>query len=358
MRTSKRTTVITGGAGFIGYSLCKRLLAEGDNVICVDDMSTGIQAHVDAFSGSKNYCFLHHDITEPLELECDRIFNLACPASPPAYQADPIKTLLTNVIGARNMLELAARNGARILQASTSEVYGDPLEHPQTEEYRGNVVTMGPRACYDEGKRAAETLFFDFHRTRGVDIRIARIFNTYGPGMRADDGRVISNFIVQALRGEELTMYGDGHFTRSFCFIDDMVEGLIRLMEHPGPLASPVNLGNPKEFTIDETARLILRLANSGSSVTRLKEAIDDPKHRRPSINKAHQYLDWSPKVGLDEGLQKTISYFREELQRASPKKPAETPITAIRNDLPNQNPGTGANLEQQKSGGYKRDSI
>lgn len=349
---------MAGGAGFIGYSLCKRLLAEGDSVICVDDMSTGIQAHVDAFSGSENYRFLHHDITEPLELECDRIFNLACPASPPAYQADPIKTLLTNVIGARNMLELAASNGARILQASTSEVYGDPLEHPQSEEYRGNVATMGPRACYDEGKRAAETLFFDFHRTRGVDIRIARIFNTYGPGMRADDGRVISNFIVQALRGENLTIYGDGHFTRAFCFIDDMVEGLIRLMEHPGPLASPVNLGNPNEFSIDETARLVLRLANSNSAVSRLEEAVDDPKYRCPSIDKAQRYLNWSPQVSLEDGLPKTISYFIEELRLAPAQERAGTLASSTRNSLRAREPEKTVNREQQMSGVLRRDGI
>lgn len=329
LRSSNRTTVVTGGAGFLGYHLCKRLLAEGEWVVCVDDMSTGMQAHVDELAASGRYEFIRHDVREPLSLKADRIFNLACPASPPAYEADPIKTMLTNVVGARNLLDMAVENGARILQASTSEVYGDPLQHPQNEDYRGNVAIMGPRACYDEGKRCAETLFYDYHRTLKVDIRVARIFNTYGPSMRADDGRVISNFVIQALLGEDLTVYGDGSFTRSFCYVDDMIEGLVRLMDHEGDLPLPVNLGNPREFSINDVARTVISMTGSASKVVHLPEALDDPKVRRPVIDRARKILKWEPKIRLEDGLPPTIRHFARELStlKETPRSHAVTKI-------------------------------
>jgi UDP-glucuronate decarboxylase len=305
------TSLVTGGAGFLGFHLCKRLLDQGDRVICVDDMTTGLQMHVDELARHPNFRFLRHDVTEPLSLSVDRIFNLACPASPPAYQVDPIKTTLTSVLGARNMLDLALSSGARIFQASTSEVYGDPLEHPQKESYLGNVRTMGPRACYDEGKRCAETLFHDYHRMHGVDIRIARIFNTYGPGMRADDGRVVSNFITQALANEDLTVYGDGAITRSFCYVDDLIEGFMRLMELDGDFPLPVNLGNPHEFTIGELASLVLEATGSRSKIAHLANAADDPKVRCPDISRAKEVLGWEPGIPLEKGLGPTIDYFR-----------------------------------------------
>ncbi len=311
---AQRTTLVTGGAGFIGSHLCKRLLDEGDHVICLDDMSTGVQEHVDLLSENSRFRFICHDVVEPIYLEVDRIFNLACPASPPAYQRDPIHTLLTNARGAHHMLELARANDARILQASTSEVYGDPKVNPQQEDYRGYVNTMGPRACYDEGKRCAETLMYDFRRVHGVDTRVARIFNTYGPNMRADDGRVVSNFIIEALQGLDITIYGDGSHTRSLCYVDDMVEGLMRLMESEREDCGPVNLGNPEEVTILELAKLILEITGSKSEIVFLPDAVDDPRVRCPVIERAKAELNWSPKVPLMDGMLRTVAYFQSEL--------------------------------------------
>ena len=308
-----RTSLVTGGAGFLGFHLCQRLLDAGDNVICVDDMTTGLWAHVNILRNENRYQFIEHDVTDPVDIpgKIDRIYNLASPASPPAYQANPVKTLLTNVLGARNLLDLADRKDARILQASTSEIYGDPKQHPQTESYRGNVATIGPRACYDEGKRCAETLFFDYFRTRSVDIRIARIFNTYGPGMRPDDGRVVSNFIMEALNGADLTVYGDGKSTRSFCYVDDLIDGLVNLMETNGSFSGPINLGNPREFTINELAQMVKELTGSKSRIVYLPEVEDDPHQRRPDISRAWQLMQWKPKIFLRQGLLPAIAYFR-----------------------------------------------
>ena len=306
-----KVSLVTGGAGFIGFNLCKKLLSLGDHVICVDDMTSGMPQHVEELRRHENFRFLRHDVREPLSLKVDRIFNLACPASPPAYQADPIKTTLTSVLGVRNMLELALANGARILHTSTSEIYGDPLEHPQRESYNGNVKTMGPRACYDEGKRCAETLLHDYHRVHGADIRIVRIFNTYGPGMRADDGRAGSNFVVQALAGEDLTVYGDGSYTRSFCYVDDLIEGMLRLMELDGDHPLPVKLGNPHEVAINDLAALVLDATGSRSRIVHLRNVTDDPKLRCPDISRAKALLGWQPKVSLEDGLGPTIDYFR-----------------------------------------------
>ncbi len=315
-RHEKHRVVVTGGAGFIGYHLCKRLLREGHEVVVIDDLSSGSDANIDRLRRNKRFTFLHHDVVEPYDLEADRIFNLACPASPPAYQADPIHTLLTNVLGVRNALDLAVRRGARVLQASTSEVYGDPLVHPQSEDYNGNVTLRGPRACYDEGKRCAETLCHDYRRVRGVDVRVARIFNTYGPAMRRDDGRVVSNFVVQALRGEDLTVYGTGFNTRSICYVDDMVEGLLRLMEAEVAPEGAVNLGNPQERSILDIARLVLRLTASRSRVVHLPDAVDDPRKRRPDIALARRLLGWEPRVDAEAGLRTTIKWFAAELER------------------------------------------
>ncbi|MBW8298648.1 MAG: SDR family oxidoreductase [Hydrogenophaga sp.] len=310
--TDQKVSLVTGGAGFIGFNLCKKLLYFGEKVICVDDMTSGIPQHVVELQRHENFHFLRHDVCEPLSLKVDRIFNLACPASPPAYQADPIKTTLTSVLGVRNMLELALANNARILHTSTSEVYGDPLEHPQRESYNGNVKTMGPRACYDEGKRCAETLLHDYHRIHGADIRVVRIFNTYGPGMRADDGRAVSNFVVQALAGEDLTVYGDGSYTRSFCYVDDLVEGILRLIELDGDHPQPVNLGSPHEITINKLVELVLASTGSLSRTAHMANAIDDPKVRCPDISRANALLGWQPKVSIEEGLGPTIEYFRQ----------------------------------------------
>ncbi len=313
--SSRKVTLVTGGAGFLGHHLCKRLLAQGDEVICLDDMTSGIVQNVTELRRYPNFRFLHHDVCQPLTLKVDRIFNFACPASPPVYQADPLKTLLTSVLGVRNMLELALANSARILHASTSEIYGDPLEHPQRESYRGNVKTMGPRACYDEGKRCAETLLYDYHRVRGADVRVARIFNTYGPGMRADDGRAVSNFVVQALWDEDITIYGDGRYTRSFCYVDDLIEGIVRLMELDGDHPQPVNLGNPHERPIRELAQLVLEATGSRSRIVHLPEAVDDPKVRCPDISRATRLLGWRPKVEIEEGLRHTVDYFSRALK-------------------------------------------
>lgn len=302
--------LVTGGAGFIGSHLCGRLLDEGHEVLCLDNFFTGSKANIAPFFGNPKFEMIRHDVTEPILLEVDRIFNLACPASPVHYQYNPVKTIKTNVMGTINMLGLAKRVRARILQASTSEVYGDPVVHPQAEEYWGNVNPIGIRSCYDEGKRVAETLMMDYHRQNGVDIRIIRIFNTYGPRMALNDGRVVSNFIVQALRGEDITVFGDGLQTRSFCYIDDLVEGMIRMMYREG-ITGPVNLGNPAETTILEFARRIIGLTGSKSKIIFRDLPSDDPKQRQPDITLAVEKLGWKPEVALETGLKKTIDYFK-----------------------------------------------
>jgi UDP-glucuronate decarboxylase len=304
--------LITGGAGFIGSHLTDRLLNEGQEVICLDNFYTGRKSNLYQWHDYSNFELIRHDVTEPIRLEVDQIYHLACPASPEHYQANPIKTLKTSVIGTLNMLGLAKRVGARLLLASTSEVYGDPLMHPQSEDYRGNVNPIGPRACYDEGKRAAETLCFDYHRENGVDIRVARIFNTFGPRMLENDGRVVSNFVVQALRGEPLTVYGDGSQTRSFCYVSDLVDGLIRLMN--STCAGPVNLGNPEEFTIRQLAERIRQRVNPELPIIERPLPVDDPRQRKPDIRLAREALGWSPVVPLDQGLQQTIADFRQRL--------------------------------------------
>ena len=304
--------LITGGAGFLGSHLCDRMIDAGNEVICLDNYFTGRRQNITHLLNHPNFELLRHDIIDPIKLEVDQIYNLACPASPIHYQYNAIKTMKTSVMGAINMLGLARRTKARILQASTSEVYGDPLMHPQKEGYWGHVNPIGIRSCYDEGKRCAETLFMDYKRQNGVDIRIMRIFNTYGPRMNADDGRVVSNFIVQALRGEEITIYGDGSQTRSFCYCDDNIEGMIRLMDgdHPGP----INIGNPNEFTMLELAEQIIDLTGSSSKISHLPLPQDDPKQRQPDISLAKAELDWEPKTELREGLPSTIAYFEKEL--------------------------------------------
>jgi len=308
-----KTIVVTGGAGFLGSHLCERLLESGHDVICVDNLFTGSKENIRHLLRDNHFEFIRHDIVEPLYLECDEIYNLACPASPVHYQVNPIKTIKTSTLGMVNMLGLAKRVGARLLQASTSEVYGDPGVHPQPESYRGNVNILSLRACYDEGKRVAETLCMDYHRQNGVDVRIARIFNTYGPRMHPHDGRVVSNFIVQALAGKPLTVYGNGEQTRSFCYVDDLMGGLIRLMEHPKSLG-PVNLGNPEEIAVRDLAQLVLKLAKSRSKLSRHPLPADDPRQRCPDIRLAKQKLGWQPRVSLEKGLQKTIGYFRRAL--------------------------------------------
>ena len=303
--------LITGGAGFLGSHLCERLLAEGHDVLCVDNFFTGTKDNIAHLLGDPHFELMRHDITFPLYVEVDEIYNLACPASPIHYQFDPVQTTKTSVHGAINMLGLAKRTKAKILQASTSEVYGDPEVHPQPEDYRGSVNTMGPRACYDEGKRCAETLFSDYQRQHGLNIRIARIFNTYGPRMHPDDGRVVSNFIVQALKGEPITIYGDGAQTRSFCYVDDLVEGLIRLMNAPDTVNTPVNLGNPNECTIRELAEQIIEMTGSDAPMEARPLPADDPTQRCPDIGLARRTLDWEPAVKLEDGLQRTITYFQ-----------------------------------------------
>ena len=306
-----KRVLITGGAGFLGSHLCERLLAEGHDVLCVDNFFTGTKDNIAHLLGDPHFELMRHDITFPLYVEVDEIYNLACPASPIHYQFDPVQTTKTSVHGAINMLGLAKRTKSKILQASTSEVYGDPEVHPQTEDYRGSVNTMGPRACYDEGKRCAETLFSDYQRQHGLNIRIARIFNTYGPRMHPDDGRVVSNFIVQALKGEPITIYGDGTQTRSFCYVDDLVEGLIRLMNAPDTVNTPVNLGNPNECTIRELAEKIIEMTGSDAPMEARPLPADDPTQRCPDIGLARRTLDWEPAVKLEDGLQRTITYFQ-----------------------------------------------
>jgi len=302
--------LITGGAGFIGSHLCERLIAEGNEVICLDNFFTGRRENIFALLDNARFELLRHDVIEPILLEVDQIYNLACPASPIHYQYNPVKTVKTSVMGAINMLGMAKRVRARILQASTSEVYGDPMVHPQPEEYWGNVNPIGLRSCYDEGKRLAETLMMDYHRQNKVDIRIARIFNTYGPRMLENDGRVVSNFIVQALRGQPLTLYGEGRQTRSFCYVDDLIEALIRLMNTDG-IHEPVNLGNPGEFTIKELAEEVMRICGSDSGFKYLPLPQDDPKQRKPDITRAQALLGWSPTIALQQGLEKTVAYFK-----------------------------------------------
>jgi UDP-glucuronate decarboxylase len=306
--------LVTGGAGFIGSHLCERLLQEGHEVICVDNFYTGTKDNIKHLMNNPYFEIIRHDITFPLYVEVDEIYHLACPASPVHYQNDPVFTIKTAVHGTINMLGLAKRTKAKIILASTSEVYGDPEVHPQSEEYWGNVNPIGPRACYDEGKRCAETLFFDYHRQHKVKIKIARIFNTYGPRMQINDGRVISNFIVQALRGEDITVYGDGSQTRSFCYIDDMVEGLIRLMNTPDEITGPINLGNPNETPILELAQKIIELTGSNSKIVFKPLPQDDPRRRCPDITKAKIILNWEPKISLEEGLKRTIEYFKLKL--------------------------------------------
>ena len=310
-----KTALVTGGAGFIGSNLCRCLVRDGWQVVCLDNLVSGCEENIADLFECPGFSFMRADVIDQNAFdgigEIARIYNLACPASPPFYQADPVTTLKTSVLGAINVLELARRTGARVLQTSTSEVYGDPLEHPQREDYRGNVNPIGLRACYDEGKRAAETLFFDFHRQYGVDVRVVRIFNTYGPGMRPDDGRVMTNFISQALAGEEITVYGDGSQTRSFCYVDDMVDALVAMMECEG-FIGPVNLGNPEELTMLELAKKIVELTDSASQVVYCDLPSDDPVRRKPDISLAKKMLGWQPRISVDEGIAQTIEFFRE----------------------------------------------
>ena len=306
----RRRVLVTGGAGFIGSFLCETLLARGHEVLCVDNFFTGTRGNIENLIGHKSFELIRHDVTFPLYIEVDEIYNLACPASPIHYQRDPVQTTKTSVHGAINMLGLAKRLKAKILQASTSEVYGDPSVHPQTESYWGNVNPIGPRACYDEGKRCAETLFFDYHRQHRLRIKVARIFNTYGPRMHPNDGRVVSNFIVQALKNKPITLFGDGNQTRSFCYVDDLVDGLVRLMDSEDELTGPVNLGNPNEFTIRQLAEKVVALTGSRSKIETRPLPADDPRQRQPDISVARSALKWAPKTQLEEGLKKTIAYF------------------------------------------------
>jgi len=311
--------LVTGGAGFLGSHLCERLLKDGHEVICLDNFFTGRRRNIHPYLGDRNFELVRHDVVEPIMLEVDRVYHLACPASPIHYQYNSVKTIKTSVIGTHNMLGLAKRVKARFLLASTSEVYGDPKVHPQTEDYWGNVNPIGIRSCYDEGKRVAETFTMDYHRQSRIEVRIVRIFNTYGPRMLADDGRVVSNFIVQALRGDDITVYGEGSQTRSFCYVDDLIEGLVRMMNAEG-FSGPVNLGNPEEFTILELAKKIIALTGSRSGIVHKPLPSDDPTQRQPDITLAKQKLGWQPSVRVDDGLQRTIDYFRAELGLSGPR--------------------------------------
>jgi UDP-glucuronate decarboxylase len=315
----RKRILVTGGAGFLGSFLCERLLKEGNDVLCADNYYTGSRDNILHLLDDPRFEVLRHDITFPLYVEVDEIYNLACPASPVHYQFDPVQTVKTNVHGAINVLGLAKRTKAKIFQASTSEVYGDPAVHPQPEGYRGSVNTTGPRACYDEGKRCAETLFFDYHRQYGVNIRLARIFNTYGPRMHPNDGRVVSNFIVQALRNEPITIFGDGRQTRSFCYVEDLIEGFLKLMAAPDSLTGPINLGNPGEFQMLELAEMVIALTGSASHIVRKPLPADDPTRRKPDISRAKEELGWQPTVSLAEGLEKTIAYFEWKLSGGTP---------------------------------------
>jgi UDP-glucuronate decarboxylase len=319
---SRKRILVTGGAGFLGSHLIDRLLGNGDEVLCIDNLFTGTKQNIEHLHLNPRFEFMRHDVTFPLFVEVDEIYNLACPASPIHYQHDPVQTTKTSVHGAINMLGLAKRLKCRILQASTSEVYGDPAVHPQTEDYWGHVNPIGPRSCYDEGKRCAETLFFDYHRQNGLEIKVARIFNTYGPRMHQADGRVVSNFIIQALNGEPITLYGDGNQTRSFCFVSDLIDGLVRLMASPASFTGPVNLGNPIEFTMRELAEMILKETRSSSKFVNLPLPQDDPKQRQPNISLAKSQLGWEPTVNLASGLKPTVAFFRDLL---SPDGESET---------------------------------
>jgi UDP-glucuronate decarboxylase len=314
----RRKVLVTGGAGFLGSHLCARLLDEGCDVLCVDNLFTGTRDNILPLLANPHFEFMRHDVTFPLYVEVDEIYNLACPASPVHYQADPVQTTKTSVHGAINVLGLAKRTGAKIFQASTSEVYGDPEIHPQPESYRGNVNPIGPRACYDEGKRCAETLFFDYHRQHGLPIRVARIFNTYGPHMHPNDGRVVSNFIIQALTGEPITIYGEGNQTRSFCYVDDLIEGFIRLMGRPDSVTGPMNLGNPEEFTIRELAEQVIEITGAKSEMVFRPLPQDDPMQRCPDISFAKAELGWEPTIRLREGLTRTIDYFDRLLKEGA----------------------------------------
>ena len=321
MKNLSKRVLVAGGAGFLGSHLCKRLINDGNKVICVDNFYTGSKENITELLLIDNFELINHDICTPLFLEVDDIYNLACPASPIHYQRDPIQTTKTSVLGAINMLGLAKQNNARIFQASTSEVYGDPLEHPQSEDYWGNVNPIGSRSCYDEGKRCAETLFFDYYRQHNVKIKIGRIFNTYGPQMLPNDGRVVSNFIIQALQDKPLTIYGDGSQTRSFCYVDDLIDAFIRFMGTEEKLTGPLNLGNPSEFTISELAESIINLTNSKSELIFLKLPMDDPKQRKPDLSKTSKTLDWYPQTALYDGLLKTIPYFANSLRQGIDKE-------------------------------------
>lgn len=312
--TNRKRVLVTGGAGFLGSHLCERMLNDGNEVLCVDNFYSGTKDNIAPLMGNPHFELMRHDVCFPLHVEVDEIYNLACPASPVHYQRDPVQTTKTSVLGAMNMLGLAKRTGAKILQASTSEVYGDPEVHPQKESYWGHVNTIGIRSCYDEGKRCAETLFFDYKRQHDVAIKVVRIFNTYGPRMHPNDGRVVSNFIVQALRGEDITIYGDGSQTRSFCYADDLIEGFVRMMASSKDVTGPINMGNPGEFTMIELAQAILKQVGGQSKLVFKPLPQDDPKQRRPDITLARQHLDWEPKIHLEAGLEKTITYFKKFL--------------------------------------------
>jgi len=323
-RVDTKTILVTGGAGFLGSHLCDRLIADGHEVICVDNLFTGSKRNIKHLLGHPQFELMRHDVTFPLYVEVDEIYNLACPASPIYYQHDPVQTTKTCVHGAINMLGLAKRLKCRIFQASTSEVYGDPSVHPQTEDYWGNVNPIGPRSCYDEGKRCAETLFFDYQRQHNLEIKVARIFNTYGPRMQPDDGRVVSNFIMQALKGEPITIYGDGGQTRSFCYVDDLIEGCVRLMNAPAELTGPVNLGNPREFTIRALAEMVIEMTGSASKLSFETLPVDDPRQRQPDIGLARERLGWEPSSQLKEGLSHTIEYFHRLLSGAAHDAPVQ----------------------------------
>jgi UDP-glucuronate decarboxylase len=328
MSLTRKRVLVTGGAGFLGSHLCERLLHSGDDVLCVDNYFTGRKDNIANLAGDPHFEAMRHDITFPLYVEVDEIYNLACPASPVHYQFDPVQTTKTSVLGAINMLGLAKRIGAKIMQASTSEIYGDPTVHPQTEDYRGNVNPLGPRACYDEGKRCAETLFFDYLRQHRVKVKVARIFNTYGPRMHPNDGRVVSNFIVQALRGHDITLYGDGSQTRAFCYVDDLIDGFVRLMASGDSVTGPINIGNPHEIPVRELAERVIQLTGSASKIVLRPLPEDDPTQRCPDITRARTQLGWAPQVRLEDGLQRTIAYFRGMMAERG-EAPAPRPATA-----------------------------
>lgn len=327
---SRKRILVTGGAGFLGSHLCDRLLADGHEVLCVDNLFTGTKRNIEHLADNPRFEFMRHDITFALYVEVDEIYNLACPASPVHYQHDPVQTTKTSVHGAINMLGLAKRLDCKILQASTSEIYGDPHVHPQPEDYWGNVNPIGIRSCYDEGKRCAETLFFDYHRQHNLAIKVARIFNTYGPRMHHADGRVVSNFIVEALTGEAITIYGEGNQTRSFCYVDDLIDGLIRLMDTPRDFTGPVNLGNPNEFTMKELADKVLKHAGAKVPIEHRPLPADDPRQRKPEIATAREVLRWQPKVELDEGLARTVAYFRDRVEELRAQRKDTPPVLAV----------------------------